>query len=65
MHSFTHTTTATNPHIDAAAAVMGIICTFAVLLFLIALTATGYYFIYKNITTKKGAPTVLSCVRDV
>ena len=40
------------PHADLV--VVGITLTCVVLLFLIALTAAGYYFVYKSATVKKG-----------
>ena len=58
---FIHTCTPiAGAYADLDAAAMGIIFTLVVLVLLITLITTGYYFIRKNATTKKGAPTVLS-----
>ena len=45
-HPYTHTA---GPHADVVAVVMGILFTFLILLFLITLAATGYYFIRKTL----------------
>ena len=44
---------ATVAHPYADAVVVGITLTCVILFFLVTLTATGYYFIYKSVTVKK------------
>ena len=50
-----------DPHADSA--VVGITLTCSILLFLMPLTAAGYYFVYKSTAVKEGLTVVILCVR--
>ena len=62
MYLLNPSTHATGPHPDFVEAVMGIVASFVVLLFLITFMVTGYYFIRNNYTAKCSRGDVNLCV---